>query len=71
MLGNPSSVVPVVVSGADVVYVYDPSSGGYEETTTLQPRQGAFVYSATSNQVTLTPDTGKSGSPASTLRGQE
>jgi len=54
MVGNPSNKV-VNVSGADVVYTFDPVQNSYSNgtTTTLQPGQGAFVYSAAGATVTI------------------
>jgi hypothetical protein len=46
LIGNPLSVA-ADVSGADLVEVYDPSTGQYEQTTALAPGQGAWAYSAT------------------------
>jgi hypothetical protein len=43
MIGNPGTA-PVTVTGADVVYTYNPT-GGYAPTTTLQPGQGAWAIS--------------------------
>ncbi|MGH3578835.1 MAG: hypothetical protein ACRDU0_14925, partial [Mycobacterium sp.] len=46
MIGNPSTRA-VTVSGADAVFTFDPVANSYSNgnTTTLQPGQGAFVYS--------------------------
>ncbi len=54
MIGNPSNKV-VNVSGADVVYTFDPVANSYSNgsTTTLQPGQGAFVYSAAGATITI------------------
>jgi hypothetical protein len=54
MIGNPSNKA-VTVSGADVVYTFDPVANSYSNgsTTTLQPGQGAFVYSAAGATVTM------------------
>lgn len=54
MVGDPSSTAPASVSGADAVYVYDPASG-YHTSTTLQPGQGAWAYSAAGALVSVTP----------------
>ena len=43
----------VIVSGADVVYVYD-QVAGYAPTTVLQPGQGAWAYSAAGGTLTFT-----------------
>lgn len=52
MIGNPFSDV-ARVTGADIVYVYDPVSGGYQQSTVLQPGQGAFAYSAAGGVATF------------------
>jgi len=56
-IGNPSSTSSVTVTGADIVYAYDPTVpvGGqpYTATTTLRPGQGAWVYSNAGGTVTL------------------
>ena len=44
MVGNPTDG-PVNVRFADAVYVYDPTSGRWNETDQLQAGQGAFAYS--------------------------
>jgi hypothetical protein len=51
MVGNPGSF-PATVRGADAVYVYNPSTG-YQQTTTLQPGQGAWVFSYSGGTVTI------------------
>lgn len=56
MVGDPSGKAPASVSGADAVYVYSLASG-YQATTTLQPGQGAWVFSAAGAIVTVTPST--------------
>jgi hypothetical protein len=50
MIGNPYGV-EASVSGADIIYVYDPETGKYQQTDTLQPGQGAFAYSATGGTI--------------------
>ncbi|HLZ70095.1 MAG TPA: hypothetical protein VKV26_09340 [Dehalococcoidia bacterium] len=54
MIGNPANKA-VTVSGADAVYTFDPVANSYSNgnTTTLQPGQGAFVYSAAGATVTM------------------
>jgi hypothetical protein len=44
MIGDPSGTLPASVTGAEVVYTYDPVNG-YQQTTTLQPGQGAWALS--------------------------
>jgi hypothetical protein len=69
MLGNPSGTEPALVTGADVVYTYDPSAGYTEYTTSalLNPGQGAWVYSSSGNVITVTPTASATGSaPAGT-----
>lgn len=54
MLGNPIiASEPATASGADAVYTYDPTSG-YQPTSTIQPWQGAWVYSASGGTITFT-----------------
>lgn len=53
MIGNPSASRAVTVSGADVVYTFDPTQNSYVTTTTLQPGQGAWVLSANGGTVAL------------------
>ena len=62
MVGNPFDLNHVTISGADAVYAYDPTSG-YQATNTLQPGQGAWVYSASGGTVTVAPT---APTPAST-----
>jgi hypothetical protein len=52
LIGNPFP--SATVSGADAVLVYDPTSG-YQTTATLSLGQGAWAYSATGGDATLTP----------------
>lgn len=54
MIGNPLSQ-PITVTGADAMYIYDPTAGSYMATTTLQVGQGAFVYSTNGGAVTIAP----------------
>lgn len=51
MVGNPGSR-PATVKGADAVYIYDQVKG-YQQTTTLQPGQGAWVYSTNGGTLTI------------------
>ncbi len=51
MIGNSSSS-QAVVSGADIVYIYNAVSG-YQQATTLQPGQGAWVLSYNGGNVTI------------------
>lgn len=55
MIGNGSVVQSMALSGADVVYVYDPTTASYREATVLKPGQGAWAYSADGGSVTFTP----------------
>lgn len=52
MVGNPSSC-PALVTGADVVYRYDPLGGEYQQGSMLGAGEGAFVYSAAGSTVTV------------------
>ena len=54
MLGNPSGTVAAQISGADLVYRYDPVNG-YQRATTLLPGQGAWVESGVGGPITITP----------------
>lgn len=54
MIGNPN-YRPVRVDGPDVVLVYDTGGGRYQQTTVLQPGQGAWAYASASVNLTLTP----------------
>jgi hypothetical protein len=51
MVGDPVTL-PVTVSGADALYVYDPAAAQYRQTTRLNPGEGAFVFSATGGTLT-------------------
>jgi PKD domain len=51
MVGNPGSH-QATVKGADVVYIYSQGSG-YQQTTSLQPGQGAWVYSNSGSTLTI------------------
>jgi hypothetical protein len=52
MIGCPAGYA-CSVSGADVIYVYDPATG-YRQTERVDRGQGAFAYSATEGTLTLT-----------------
>jgi hypothetical protein len=52
MIGNSSSS-PATVYGADIVYTYSPYSG-YQQTTFLQPGQGAWAFSFSGGNATIT-----------------
>jgi hypothetical protein len=52
MIGN-SGTTSATIAGADVVYIYNPTSG-YQVTNVLQPGQGAWVLSHTGGNVTIT-----------------
>jgi hypothetical protein len=51
MIGN-SGTTSATVTGADVVYVYNPSTG-YQATNVLLPGQGAWVLSSTGGNMTI------------------
>lgn len=51
MIGNPYAPVPITVSGADVVDVYDATKGDYQQATRLFAGQGAFAYSASGGRL--------------------
>lgn len=51
MIGNPGNS-PATVTGADVVYTYS-ASGGYQQTTSLLPGQGAWVISISGGTATI------------------
>jgi hypothetical protein len=53
MVGNPSGVQAVALSGADQVLSYDPVSG-YQTVTQLAVGQGAWVLSANGGTLTMT-----------------
>jgi len=55
LVGNSSGVATASLSGADVMFVYHPETATYQEVTTLDPGQGAWVYSAQGGAVTITP----------------
>src|SRR5579885_695784 len=45
MVGNPSQTQTLTVSGADAVYLFDPTANHYVASTMLPPGKGAWVYS--------------------------
>jgi hypothetical protein len=51
-IGNAGDT-PATVSGADIVYVYNPSSSSYDQTTQLAAGQGAWAISMNGGQVTV------------------
>lgn len=53
MIGDPYPT-DVTVSGADLVYTYDPQHG-YQLTTTLHAGQGALAVSAAGGTITISP----------------
>ena len=63
MAGNPSGTQPALVAGADSVLTYDPVNG-YQQTTTLQPGQGAWVLSSSGGTITVTPQGAQASQPA-------
>lgn len=66
LLGNPSGQTPATVSGADLVYTYDPV-GGYIAAgagAVLPPGSGAWALSFAGGAITLTPGSASSGAPA-------
>lgn len=54
LVGNYSGFATAGVSGADLLYTYDPNSGTYSQTTTLAPGQGAWAFSSSGGTVTIT-----------------
>lgn len=57
MVGDPSGTQAATISGADQVYTYDPVNG-FASNSTLQPGQGAWVFSANGGTVAVTPNSG-------------
>jgi hypothetical protein len=53
MIGNPGNTV-ATVSGADVVLIYNSTSGAYTPTTQLLPGQGGWAGSVNGGQITIT-----------------
>lgn len=56
MIGSPSAIHQVVVSGADTVLTYDPVSAQYSATTILQPGQGAWAIRSTQGTIRMAYD---------------
>jgi hypothetical protein len=54
MIGNPF-LSPALLSGMDVAYGYEPTSGQHEQVTALPVGRGAFAYSAAGGMVTISP----------------
>lgn len=54
MIGNPFQTA-ATVTGADVIYTYDPMAAQYQQVSTLMPGQGAWAFSASGGDITLTP----------------
>jgi len=54
MVGNPGQAA-VTISGADAIYTYDTTGNTYVATSTLDPGQGALVYSARGGAITIAP----------------
>jgi hypothetical protein len=52
MIGNPSSS-PVTLSGASTIFTFNPTINNYQPATTLQPGQGAWVFSVTGGTLTM------------------
>lgn len=52
MIGNPGDTA-ATVTGADIILVYDPTSGAYAQTTTLTMGQGAWAMSNGGGQATI------------------
>jgi hypothetical protein len=53
MIANPSSTQTVTVSGADIVYTFDPTVNNYVVATTLTPGHGAWVFSNAGGPITM------------------
>jgi len=66
MVGNPSGTQTALVTGADVVYTYDPtnSANPYNASPLLQPGQGAWVYSASGGPIVVQPGNASAPPPA-------
>jgi hypothetical protein len=67
LIGDPSGTLPATVTGANVVYTYDPTNG-YQTVTTLQPGQGAWAQGSVSGSITITPETQAALAAAATLK---
>ena len=57
-IGDPSGAQPAQVSGADMVFVFSPSTG-YHSTTLLYPGQGALAYSSAGATIIIAPLAGQ------------
>jgi PKD repeat protein len=55
MIGNSSATQSMSISGADVVFTWNPTLGEYASGTVLAPGQGAWVLSNNGGAITLTP----------------
>jgi PKD repeat protein len=55
MIGNPSAANTLRVTGADSVIVYNATSGGYANATTLAPGQGAWALSSAGGTIIVGP----------------
>jgi hypothetical protein len=55
LIGDPSDMLPALVTGADAVFTYDAGSGAYVATTMLQPGQGAWAMVLRGGKITITP----------------
>jgi hypothetical protein len=53
MIGNPGSGTATVM-GADYVALYNPSTGQYQQSTSIGPGQGAWAWLANGGTVTIT-----------------
>ncbi|HTE83363.1 MAG TPA: hypothetical protein VK821_01360, partial [Dehalococcoidia bacterium] len=62
MVGNPSGITAAVVSGADLVYTYDPVAG-YNQSPLLNPGQGAWVLSNNGGPITVSATQASTGPP--------
>lgn len=57
-IGDPSGTQPAQVNGADMVFVFRPSTG-YHGTTALYPGQGALAYSSAGATIVVAPLAGQ------------
>jgi len=55
MIGNPSGTATLRVTGADVIYRFDPTANNYVQVSTLAPGQGAWVISLNGGTISLAP----------------
>ncbi len=51
LIGNENGTTPMQVMGADTVETYNPQTGQYQQTTTLQPGQAAWVKVGKDGQI--------------------